>query len=92
MANTAIIAAANTLAVADTAQDVVASPLADRKYLFVYNSDNQDVFIGQSGVTASNGYPLFPDSEIMLRCGAAVDIEFVGSSGKTPAIRTLELS
>lgn len=92
LANTAIAAAANTLSVADTAQDVVASPLADRKYLFVYNEDNQDVFIGGTGVTAANGYPLFPESELMLRCGAAVDVEFVGSSGKTPAIRTLELS
>lgn len=92
LANTDISASANTLSVADTAQDIVASPLADRKYLFVYNSDNQDIYIGGTGVSTADGYPLFPDSEIMLRCGAAVDIEFVGSAGKTPEIRTLELS
>lgn len=92
LAETAIANAANSLAVADTAQDVVASPLANRKYLWVSNVDNKDVFIGASGVTAANGFPLPPGSYMQLRAGAAVDIEFVGQSGDQPAIRTLELS
>lgn len=92
LADTAIAAAAKTLAVVDTAEDVVASPLADRKYLWIYNNDNTKIFIGQSGVTAANGFPISPGSLMELRAGAAVDIEFVGQSGKTPAIRTLQLS
>lgn len=90
LADTAIATAANTLDVANTAEDVVASPLADRKYLHIMNMDNKRVYIGQSGVTAASGYPLSPKASIMLRAGAAVDIEFVGSSGAE--IRTLELS
>lgn len=92
LANTAIAAAANSLAVADTAEDVVASPLANRKYLWIYNNDNTRVFVGQSGVSAASGFPVSPGSYLELRAGAAVDIEFVGQAGKTPEIRTLELS
>lgn len=92
LALTAIANDANTLAVADTAEDVVASPLANRKYLWIYNFDNTKVFIGASGVTAADGFPISPGSVMELRAGPAVDIEFVGQSGKTPEIRTLELS
>jgi hypothetical protein len=92
LANTAIATAANTLASADTAQDVVSSPLANRKYLMVRNQSNKRIFVGASGVTAANGFPLSPGSVMELRVGAAVDVEFVGSSGDTPEIRTMELS
>ena len=92
LANTAIANAANALNVAGTAEDVVASPLANRKYLWIYNNDNTKVYVGSTGVTASNGFPLSPGSYMELRAGAAVDIEFVGQTGKTPEIRTLELS
>jgi hypothetical protein len=91
LANTAIAAAAETLDVANTSQDVVASPLANRKYLFIYNKDNQQMFIGQSGVTAANGFPISPSSYLEIRAGAAVDIEFV-SAKTNHEIRTLELS
>ncbi len=92
LANTAIASAANTLASADTAQDIVAAPLANRKYLMIRNQDNKRIFVGASGVTAANGFPLSPGSVMELRVGAAVDVEFVGSTGATPEIRTLELS
>jgi hypothetical protein len=91
LANTAIISAAVTLASADTAQ-AVASPLADRKYLSIYNVDNNKIFIGGSGVTAANGFPVSPGAYIELRAGAASAVFFVGSSGKTPEIRNLQLS
>lgn len=91
LANTAIAAAAETLDAANTAQDIVASPLSNRKYLWVYNNDNQKMFIGQSGVTSANGFPVSPGSYIELRAGAAVDIEFV-SSKLNHEIRTLEIS
>lgn len=92
LANTAIANATNTLNVADTAEDVVASPLANRKYLWIYNYDNTKVFVGSTGVTAANGFPISPGAYLELRAGAAVDVEFVGQAGKTPEIRTLELS
>lgn len=92
LANTAILAAANPLDVANTAEAVKASALANRKYLMIYNNDNTKVFIGQSGVTAANGFPLSPGSVMELRAGPAISPFFVGQTGKTPEIRTLELS
>lgn len=92
LANTAIATAANTLGVANTAEDVVASPLASRKYLSIFNEDNKRIYIGASGVTAANGFPLSPSSSILMRAGASIDIEFVGSTGALPVVRTLELS
>lgn len=92
LANTAIAHAANTLDVADTAENIIASPLASRKYLFIRNMDNKQIYLGASGVTAAAGFPLSPGSILELRAGAAIDIEFVGSATATPEIRTLELS
>ncbi len=92
LADTAIANASNVLDSADTPEDVVASPLASRKYLWIYNLDNQKAFIGASGVSAADGFPISGGAYVELRVGASVDIEFVGSAGKTPEIRTLELS
>lgn len=92
VANAAIASSAETLATADTAQDVVASPLASRKYLYIKNMDNKAIYIGHSGVTAADGFPLSPSAIAELKIGSAVDIEFVGASGSTPAIRTMQLS
>lgn len=91
LANIAIASAAETLDVVNTAQNIIASPLTNRKYLWIYNNDNKKAFIGQSGVTAANGFPVSPGSYMELRAGAAVDIEFV-SDKLNHEIRTLELS
>lgn len=91
LANTAIATAANPLGVANTAEDIIASPLANRKYLLVMNNSNKLVYIGASGVTAANGFPLSPQAVLEMRAGAAVDIEFVGAT-VGQEIRTLEIS
>lgn len=91
LANTAIASGATSLSVANTAQDVVASPLSNRKYLYMYNNDNQKMFIGQSGVSAANGFPVSPGSYIELRAGASVDIEYV-SAKASHDLRYMELS
>ena len=92
LANTAIVAAAEVLDTADTAQAAVASPLALRKYLSIYNMDNRKIFIGGSGVTAATGFPVSPGAYIEMRAGVSSPVSFVGSTGATPEIRTLELS
>jgi len=76
---------------ANTAEDVVASPLSDRKYLFIRNNGNRTAYIGASGVSAATGFPLSPGSVIEMRAGAAIDIEWV-SDNTSQEIRTLELS
>lgn len=92
LANTAIANAVNTLSVANTAQAAVASALANRKYLWLYNNDNSKVYLGSATVSAANGFPLSPGSYMELRAGASVSPFFVGQAGKTPEIRSMELS
>ncbi len=91
LADTAIANAANALAVADTAEDVVSSPLADRKYLFIYNNGNRTSYLGATGVSAASGFPLSPGSRIDFRAGDSIDIEWV-SANTSQELRTLELS
>lgn len=91
LANTAIASAANTLDAPNTAEDVVSSPLANRKYLFIRNNGNKTSYIGATGVTAANGFPLPPGSVIELRAGAAVNIKWV-SDNTAQQLRTLELA
>lgn len=91
VANTAILSAADTLAAAGTAEKVVASNLAARKKLFVYNNDNRKMYIGSSGVDKDNGFPVSPGSYMEIAAGPAVDVYY--DSEKTGLkIRTLELS
>lgn len=91
LANTAISNEAETLDVANTSQNIVASILSNRKYLLAYNRDNQVMYVGAAGVTTANGFPVSPGSYIELRAGAAVDVEFV-SAKVNHEIRTLQLS
>ena len=87
----AIATSKENLAAANVAQNVATSVLANRKYLFIYNKDNREIYIGASGVSEATGYPVFPGSAVELRAGAAIDIEFV-SSKLTHEIRTMQLS
>lgn len=89
--DTAIATASNTLDVANTAEDLVAAPLANRKYLFVKNNDNKTMYIGATGVTSANGFPVAPGSIIEMKAGPSIDIEWVSSKAGHDA-RTLELS
>lgn len=92
LAVTSITSKANALDVADTAEAVVASALSNRKYLWVYNNANTQMFIGGSDVSAANGFPISPGAYMEMRAGAAVNPFFIGKTGKTPEARTLELS
>jgi hypothetical protein len=91
LANTAIAHAALDTAAANTAESVVAAALALRKYLWVYNNDNQKIWLGGAGVTQTTGFPVSPGSYIEMRAGAAIDVQ-VASRKASSNIRTLELS
>jgi len=90
-ANTAILSAADTLATAGTAEKVVASNLANRKYLFVRNYSNRKIYIGSSSVDSTNGFPVSPGSYLELKAGPSVDVYYDGETNGQE-IRTLELS
>lgn len=68
-----------------------ADELASRKYLFIYNNSNRDAFIGDSGVSAANGFPIPAGSILETRIGPAVDVHMIGDAANMD-IRTLQLS
>ena len=91
LANSTLFAAAETGAAINVSKNAVAAPLSARKYLWIYNNDNQKMYIGGAGVTTASGFPVSPGAYAEMRAGAAVDVEFV-SAKASHLIRTLELS
>ena len=89
LANTAIDAGSETIGTAQS--EIMATPLASRKYAFLYNNGNREMFIGQTGVLASTGFPLPPGSMLELRIGDAIDI-FAIADAAGQDLRTLEFS
>lgn len=88
LANTALSAAAESVAASGA---LVTSVLSNRKYISIYNHGNKEVYIGASGVSSANGFPIFPGSLLEARIGAAVAIHAVSASG-TQDIRILQAS
>lgn len=88
LANSAVLASAVS---STTTSATLGLSLTDRKYLTLYNNGNKVVFVGQSGVTTSNGFPIFPGSLIDMRLGAAVALHSVAEAG-TQEVRALQLS
>lgn len=79
--------------VGTTAVNVVATPLADRKYLAVCNNDNKTLYFGKTGVTTANGFPLYAGSAQIWRIGAAVTAQLIGSAGSNNQdCRVMQLS
>lgn len=90
LANTAIANAANSIGT--TEESAIASALSNRKYVLMYNNSTSDtLYIGATGVTSSNGFPMPKRTGLELRAGASVDIKII-STGATTDLRTLELS
>lgn len=87
--NTAIAASAETVTTSSAA--LVASPLANRENMFVYNNGNRIVYLGQSGVSTANGFPIFPGSLLEIKLGAAVAMHAVAESG-SQNVRVLQAS
>jgi len=91
LANTAMATGATSVDTTVGGVDLRATDLANRKWLYVYNNGNKEVFIGNSGVTAATGFPVPPGAMLDLRAGAAIDVFAISSNG-TQNVRTLELS
>lgn len=89
LANTAISNESNTIGA--TAESLVASALSNRKYLWAYNNDNRRIYLGGSGVTTADGFPMAPRSYMELRIGASVDVQAISASG-TADVRILQAS
>lgn len=79
------------VSVTNTATDLVASDLAGRKSVIVYNNGTKTIFVGNSGVTASSGIPVSGGSSIELAAGPAMDLYAITASGSSD-VRVLELA
>lgn len=91
VANVAIANGVNTLDAANVAEAVVASPLANRKDLYIYNNSNRTSFIGGAGLTVANGFPLDVKTYMELRAGSAINVQFI-STTIGQELRYLELA
>lgn len=91
LANTAIESSSNALSTANVAESVKTTALADRKYLYVYNNGNREIYIGGVGVSETNGFPVSPGGTYMFRAGPAINMQWIGPN-INQQIRTLELA
>lgn len=92
LANTAIFTesrAVSTSAITITA----AASISNRKWLYTANLGNKILYIGPSGVTAADGFPLFPGNKDEFRIGAAVAPYVIGETGASSEdLRVMQLS
>lgn len=88
LANSSIKNTAATIA--STSGALLASQLTGRKYLYLANVGNRDVWIGSGTVTSANGFPLNIGAVAELRVGPAVSVQAIAAAGGTPDVRALE--
>lgn len=91
IADTALLAKAET--VGTSAGQIVdgGDELANRKYLFMYNNSSRRMYIGASGVDTTDGFPIPPRSILETRIGPSVDVYAIGAAAGLN-MRTLQLS
>jgi hypothetical protein len=83
--------AASAAAVTTTAAAVVASALANRRSMEIQNVGNREIFIGDSGVTASTGLRIPSGASYQMEVGSNV-VVYALTSTSTSALRVLELA
>lgn len=70
----------------------IATPLANRKHLFLHNEGSSIVYLGKDGtVTSSTGFPLYKNEKIYMRLGASLSPFAVTAAG-TGDLRRFEAS
>lgn len=89
LANTAVASSSESVTI--TSGALITSDLASRKWAWLYNNGNKIVYVGPSGVSTADGFPLFPGSLLETRIGAAVAIHAVAEAG-TQDVRVLQAS
>lgn len=79
--------------VSTSAVSVVSSALANRKWLYLMNNGNKSLYIGKSGVTTVNGWPLSAGMAVELRLGPTPVCQAIGGTGASSEdLRVMELS
>jgi len=98
VANSLSTTATSNTAVAQTAVTVSTSavklpttPLANRRAIYIVNLGGVTIFLGGSGVTTANGYPVAANGGISIAVGAGIDVYAIAASGSND-VRFLEVS
>jgi hypothetical protein len=90
LANTAYAAEANPIN--DVEENLIATPLANRKYLHTQNNDNKHYEIINTGGTYGSGFPIKAGTSHMWRAGGSIVFKAIAPSGATVDARNLQLS
>jgi len=86
-ANIAIKSTAETLST--TVGEIVATPLAGRRFVTIQNEGSVDVYVGAAAITTATGMKISKRSSAEFMWGEDIDIFMIASSG-TPDVRVLE--
>ncbi len=89
LANTAI--SANKTTVGTSLISGISSILASRKYAYFYNNGNKGMYLGTTGTTAADGFPMYPGMGYEFRAGASIDFKVI-ADGASQDLRHLQLA
>ena len=78
----------NTVTVSTSAVPIPATPLSKRRILSIMNISTNVVYVGDSAVTTSNGFPLYPRAVIQINIED--DVVVYGISTGSSELRILE--
>lgn len=81
----------SAVTVTNSATDLVASDLANRRKILIQNVSTRTVYIGESGVTTATGIRLSAGSSMELEAGPQVNL-FAIAQGGSADVRVLELA
>lgn len=84
---------AGVVSIDSTAGGTILSLALDgRRAIAVYNNGTASVYLGPSGVTEANGYPLPTGTEKAFAIGANLHIFAIAEAGNTEDIRLFEIA
>lgn len=89
LANTAI--SANTTTVGTSLISAISSILSSRKYAYFYNNGKKPMYLGTTGTTDADGFPMYPGMGYEFRAGASIDFKVI-STAASQDLRHLQLS
>ena len=78
--NVSVTSAAETIAAANTAQDVATSTLTGRTRMIIQNGSTDEIYIGGTGVTTSTGIEIAKKATMTLEIGENVDLQVVSGT------------
>ena len=72
---------------------VAGNALAARRVIAVYNTDSTNaIYVGPSGLTETNGYPVAAGTEKAFALAANLDLFAIAGAGITVDVRTMEIA